>query len=63
MTKEPKVEKTLEELETEATEIAQDDAQITENIDRMVGIRTELRKRRRAVEGKMITMHINAKVK
>jgi predicted nucleic acid-binding Zn-ribbon protein len=57
-----KKEKTLAELEQDAITLAKQDKTLTDEIDALTETRTKVRKERRAVEGKITTMHINAKV-
>ena len=62
MTTENKEQKTLAELEQDAITLAKADAKLTEQIDELTDTRTKIRKERRAVQGKIVTMQINGKV-
>jgi hypothetical protein len=59
--KEPRKEETLPELETKATALAKTDKHLTDQIDKLTKERNEVRKNRRAVEGKITTARINQK--
>lgn len=59
---EKKVEPTKQDLEAKALDLAQHDAKLTAEIDAATKQRNEVRKKRRAVEGRLITININSKV-
>lgn len=59
---EEKKEPTKTELEAEAVKLALQDKTLTEQIDSATKVRNEVRRKRRAVEGRLTTININSQV-